>query len=554
MHNNLKTLLLLIFLLGCFFRQFSFAQVWGEPVTIYTGSYNANPDFTVDSDGVIHAVWSHRIEANFRKIFYSKSTDGGQSWSEAYDVAQNTALWLDNPHIVADSENNLYVTYDHNVGNTAAIQVYFQHFNGDSWSEPLLVSGGTGSARRNNLIMDYNNKLYCFWFSNSKIFYRTLHNGTWSEIVQPYSGNNDYYFLREVVVDINNNLYCAGTHRYEGQSSFSNRIIFFEYKNGIWSDIYRINEGRIMHNTDIDINQNFNPEVTWSEQTTYTPPIENGTFYSKRTDTDWLHPSLINNNNPSELAIAVDHNNTTHIINNEKIEGSYEQVHYRKISNTHWVANIIDNDKYGYYKHNLISYNQQLLKVFFKVDTIIGSSSFTSVVFNKYTIPEIIHISATSNPIEGGTITGYGNYYEGDTAELTAIPNHGYSFLSWTENDEIVSENTTLSFEVTQNRHLVANFRFINQVATFDAESNIVVYPNPAKQTVYIEIQGIHYDTENISLKLYDIFGRAMSIKPNYVNNRIISFDVSEYPAGIYFVQVFINKSTTKTTKLFIQK
>lgn len=552
MYNNLKTLLLLIFLLGCFFRQFSFAQSWGEPVEIFTGSINRYPKITVDNNGVIHCVWANYIEPNYWKILYSKSTDGGQSWSEAYDVVQNTELWMYHPHITADSENNLYVTYDHNVGNTAAIQVYFQHFDGSSWSEPLLVSGGTGSASFNKLVMDHNNKLYSFWFSNSKIFYRTLHNGTWSEITQPYSGNNDYYGLNKAVVDINNNIYCVGLHRYEGQSSFSNKIIVFEYINGEWSDIYRINNNRLRYNKDIDIDNDFNPEITWSEQTTYTPPIENGTFYSKRTNTDWLHPLLINDDNPSELAIAVDYNNTTHIVNNEKMaEDIYKQVHYRKINEDIWLRTIMQSGIIGFYEHNMLATDSDLYLVYVHKP---NPEAEYGVFFRKFSMPEIVSISATSNPIEGGTITGYGNYYEGDTAELTAIPNSGYDFLNWTENDEIVSESTTLSFEVTQNRHLEANFQLINQIATVDAEMKVLVYPNPAKQTVYIEIKGVYYDTENISLRLYDILGRAVSIKPNYVNNRIISFDVSENPAGIYFVQVFINNSIIKSTKMFIQK
>ena len=67
-------------------------------------------------------------------------------------------------------------------------------------------------------------------------------------------------------------------------------------------------------------------------------------------------------------------------------------------------------------------------------------------------------ITATANPVAGGTITGAGQYAEGATATLTATANSGYVFANWTENGTVVSSNTVYSFTVTRNRTLVANF------------------------------------------------------------------------------------------------
>ena len=67
-------------------------------------------------------------------------------------------------------------------------------------------------------------------------------------------------------------------------------------------------------------------------------------------------------------------------------------------------------------------------------------------------------ISATANPTEGGTIEGAGEYTHGETATLRAIANTGYTFASWTENDEVVSTDAEYSFTATADRTLVANF------------------------------------------------------------------------------------------------
>jgi len=91
------------------------AQQWIDPVVISsTDGYNMSPDIIVDSDGIIHVVWSYKVDDNYWKIFYSYSNDDGSTWSVAYDLLQNTHLWMSQPHIACDSENNLFVTYDYN--------------------------------------------------------------------------------------------------------------------------------------------------------------------------------------------------------------------------------------------------------------------------------------------------------------------------------------------------------------------------------------------------------------------------------------------------------
>ena len=67
-------------------------------------------------------------------------------------------------------------------------------------------------------------------------------------------------------------------------------------------------------------------------------------------------------------------------------------------------------------------------------------------------------ITATANPEEGGTITGAGDYVLYTECTLTALPNDNYTFINWTENDEVVSTDATYSFTVTTDRDLVANF------------------------------------------------------------------------------------------------
>ncbi len=71
-------------------------------------------------------------------------------------------------------------------------------------------------------------------------------------------------------------------------------------------------------------------------------------------------------------------------------------------------------------------------------------------------------IMVTSNPTNGGNVTGLGTYSNGANVSLTATPATGYKFVNWTENGTSVSSNTTYSFTAINNRTLVANFALLS--------------------------------------------------------------------------------------------
>ncbi len=81
-------------------------------------------------------------------------------------------------------------------------------------------------------------------------------------------------------------------------------------------------------------------------------------------------------------------------------------------------------------------------------------------------------IATSSNPADGGTTTGGGNYLPGTQATVTATPNTGHNFVNWTENSTVVSANASYNFTVSGARSLVANF--VLQQFTVSTSSNPV--------------------------------------------------------------------------------
>jgi uncharacterized repeat protein (TIGR02543 family) len=78
----------------------------------------------------------------------------------------------------------------------------------------------------------------------------------------------------------------------------------------------------------------------------------------------------------------------------------------------------------------------------------------------------------SSNPAAGGMTTGSGAYNAGSSVTVTATPNNGYTFVSWTDNGTIASTSPTYTFALNANRTLIANFA----INTY----TLALSPNPA--------------------------------------------------------------------------
>lgn len=83
-------------------------------------------------------------------------------------------------------------------------------------------------------------------------------------------------------------------------------------------------------------------------------------------------------------------------------------------------------------------------------------ANFAPVVAGKFAV------NLSSSPASGGVTTGTGAYNDGTDVAITATPNAGFTFTSWTENGNLVSRSS--SYQITNlvaNRTLVANFSAI---------------------------------------------------------------------------------------------
>ena len=139
-----------------------------------------------------------------------------------------------------------------------------------------------------------------------------------------------------------------------------------------------------------------------------------------------------------------------------------------------------------------------------------------------------LSISASVDPEQAASISGSGIYNYGDEVTLTFDRNEDWAFQNWTENGEVVSEESTYTFIATESRNLVAHFVFTVGLG----ENNIAakVYPNPTKGEVTLEGESIQ------SVRIVNAFGQTVyNAKVEGSQARI---DLSQMAKGVYMMHI----------------
>ena len=130
--------------------------------------------------------------------------------------------------------------------------------------------------------------------------------------------------------------------------------------------------------------------------------------------------------------------------------------------------------------------------------------------------PVMHQVTATTNPVQGGSVSGIGSFEEGNWCILIANPNSGYRFVKWTRNEIQLSTFASFGFTVTQDVELEAHFEKLPYdaiVETDPAENGMVysceTFPNPVErgQEVFIDLPTNHGST---TIEVVDMTGRII--------------------------------------------
>jgi hypothetical protein len=145
--------------------------------------------------------------------------------------------------------------------------------------------------------------------------------------------------------------------------------------------------------------------------------------------------------------------------------------------------------------------------------------------------------------------------FEDNNEIITGFYETNESSATHTANDLLVNMDPTYAYNVTKAavgamlHFAIANTSLLYN-ETFNSENQVMVYPNPAKNNLFINKGTL--DTENYSVKIVDLNGKTVTEKEFNNSQLIEQFPISELSTGIYMCVISTeNKQIFK--KIFIE-
>lgn len=334
-----------------------FSQTWSDPIMISKLGSNDSPDFKIDKNGVIHCVWVQWINSEHNKIFYSKSINNGETWTEALPITDN---YSSNPHIVADTFGNLFVSYDYDILHNPRICYVKFSIIDSAWSKQTTLASGM----YNRIVIDHSNRVYFFWFAGTE-YYMYMDNNVLSDPILPNAGLTERYYFENVTVDNQNRIFCVG-NRTAGSHSHG---AYFTCFSGDWGPYVDLSNESFFE-SGISLNSLGFPSFVWLQAEFDSVSYYTSTYYAESVG-DSVRTPVYLAPKTSYPAIVIDMNDQPHIVEGQEVNNGYQLIH-RYYFNNSWQEEILDQNKNWYIQNVLISRTSCIYLVYNKVDTIIN--------------------------------------------------------------------------------------------------------------------------------------------------------------------------------------
>ena len=175
----------------------------------------------------------------------------------------------------------------------------------------------------------------------------------------------------------------------------------------------------------------------------------------------------------------------------------------------------------------------------FTSDSGVNAAGWIAMVSCIYT-DQPVNISVTANPSKGGTVSGGGEYNFAETCTVVATPKEGYTFMGWTENEEVVSNDLEYSFSAINDRELVANFAHTTMVEIGENQTTSYFLPSYSyyKQSLTQQI----YTAEEIgtvgTIKSIAFFNEATTARTRSYDFYIKATDKSSFTSKTDWITV----------------
>lgn len=138
--------------------QAEYLSAWTKPVRLTRGTPGYFSQIALDSRGGIHAIWTEADAAGKYGLYYSRSVDGGMTWSNRTPLEASRLVWWYRAQLVVDAQDRLHVTWEVanpelgseslGFGTTAGARYALSTDRGDTWA--VTPFSGTATSVRSS--------------------------------------------------------------------------------------------------------------------------------------------------------------------------------------------------------------------------------------------------------------------------------------------------------------------------------------------------------------------------------------------------------------------
>ena len=267
---------------------------WSQPVNISNPlEFSGSPAFALDSSGNINVVWNDRTPGNL-DIYFNRSTDGGETWSQAVNIS-NTPGVSQSPVIAVDYAGNIDVTWFDEIDFNYDIYFIRSTDDGLTWSQVVSISNHLEYSSRPDIAVDIAGNIYVAWSASSPhgfdIYFSraSVDSLSWSQPVN-ISNTLDSSMSPAIVVDSAGNPSVVWYDLiYMGKINKS--IIRFSHSTDsgtTWSQPVNLSDKMdINYSDDIAVDSAGNINVIWSDDSlgqlylNFRRSIDNGATWSQ---------------------------------------------------------------------------------------------------------------------------------------------------------------------------------------------------------------------------------------------------------------------------------
>jgi hypothetical protein len=140
----------------------------------WTSGASTSPSLSIDSSGNLHVAWQDDTPGN-NEIYYSRSTDGGSSWTTAKRLTWTTGTSQE-PSLGIDSSGKIELVWAEDVSGNFEVYHKESTDGGVTWSTTKNLSATSGISNSPVIKAGSSGSLHVFWSDgtpgNAEIYYR----------------------------------------------------------------------------------------------------------------------------------------------------------------------------------------------------------------------------------------------------------------------------------------------------------------------------------------------------------------------------------------------